>query len=185
MKLSAKKSTLTGALCLKMLIIIAVTILTFNYFNDRTVLQIVNHNTGELLYEKNLNVGDQIKLKYIHSVTKQPVYEIFVVYDKSTLALKEMLYDSFGANLPVGPETTATETTKFIVEENYYRIVYENRRFDVIPLRVGQVIADHTLIFKDEDTIRLLDIVEGGAYVEVHVKPLIGSFWKGRWLKID
>jgi len=37
------------------------------------------------------------------------------------------------------------------------------------------VVADHTLVFEDGEHLRLLDIAEGGAYVEFFVKPLFVS----------
>lgn len=131
------------------------------------------HTTDKVVYKKLVKIGDTITLDYIHSVTNQPVYETFKVKNKDTLALVEMRYDSFGANLPVGPEKLADETTRFFVEEGYYKITYPNREFDKVPLRVGQVVANHALTFSDGNRLRLLDIANGGAYIEYYVKPVL------------
>jgi len=142
--------------------------------DDQVVLQVRKYETGKIVYQKKLQLGETFTLTYIHSVTEQPVYEVFFVKDKNTLALKEMRYDSFGANLPVGPEKLRNEETKFIVEEDYYKILYQDRSFNIVPLRVGQVIADHTLVFEDGESLHLLDVADGGDYVEFYVLPI----WK-------
>lgn len=168
-------STRSGAHSLKIILLLILVILGGVYYfvinYNYTTLFIRHHDTGKILFKKRLAVNETFTLHYIHSVTNQPVDEIFYVKDPSTLALKEMHYDSFGANLPVGPEKLRNETTKFIKEDDYYKIIYENRTFDVIPLRIGQVVADHTLIFEDGSRVRFLDIANGGDYVEFYVSP--------------
>jgi len=140
------------------------------------VLIVREHETGEVLLRKGMEINESFTLDYVHSITKQPVQEIYFVRDSNTLALKEMHYDSFGSNLPVGPEHLATEDITFSVEDGYYKITYENRTFDRVPLRVGQVVADHTLLFGDGTRLRLLDVTEGGTYVDFFVKPLFDIF---------
>jgi hypothetical protein len=135
------------------------------------VLIVEEHDTGKVLFKKGMRIDQCVTLDYTHSITKQPVQEIYYVKDRNTLALKEMHYDSFGSNLPVGPEELASEKTTFSVEEGYYKITYQNRVFDRVPLRVGQVVADHALVFEDRTRLRFLDVTEGGAYVDFYVKP--------------
>lgn len=137
------------------------------------VLIVREHQTGKVLFKKGMDINEEFTLHYVHSITEQPVEEVFYVQDKNTLALREMYYDSFGSNLPVGPEKLANEKTTFIVKEGYYKVTYENRTFDRVPLRVGQVIADHRLIFKDGTRLRFLDVTRGGTYVDFYVRPLI------------
>ena len=162
---------LKKSLVVLFLIISVVTI--FFWQNGYVMFKVRNHETGEIIFSKMIKKDEIIKLEYIHSVTNQPVYEFFFIKDRHTLALKEMRYDSFGANLPVGPEKMWNEETQFIVEEGYYKILYQNRGFDVVPLRVGQVVADHTLVFENGERMRFLDFAEGGAYVEFYVQPLL------------
>ncbi|GAW93478.1 hypothetical protein KKC1_26110 [Calderihabitans maritimus] len=169
-------STLSGAHYLLIITFSIIFILTSVAVYGGThyaVFQVKDFFSGEVVFEKLVRIGTNFTLAYIHSVTNQPVYEVFTVEDNHTLAMVEMRYDSFGANLPVGPEKLADETTRFIVEDGYYKILYENRRFEKVPLRVGQVVADHTLIFPDGTRLRFLDVVDGGAYVEFYVMPLL------------
>jgi hypothetical protein len=179
MNIKKKASTGNGARYMKVIFTVIFFILTAGIYiyNNFAVFNVRVFETKKIVFQKLVKKNDVITLDYVHSVTEQPVYEDFYVKDNSTLAMKEMRYDSFGANLPVGPEKLKNEETKFIVEENCYKILYENRTFDIVPLRVGQVIADHTFIFKDKSKLRLLDIVDGGEYVEFYVKPLLVSLF--------
>ncbi len=166
-------STLRGAHSLKTAILLILVLLAPLYFtlSQYTVFSIRNHDTGKIIYQKALRISDVFRLHYIHSVTNQPVDEYFYVKNHHTLGMKEMHYDSFGANLPVGPEKLRNETTHFSKEEDYYKVTYENREFELVPLRVGQVVANHTLIFSDQHRMPFLDIAPGGAYVEFYVSP--------------
>ncbi len=168
-------STLRGAHSLKYCILLFMVILGgyYYYVNRYVVFNITDHDSGRVLFQKRLGVDESFTLHYIHSVTNQPVDEIFYIKDKYTLALREMRYDSFGANLPVGPEQLKNETTQFHKRDGYYQILYENRSFDVVPLRVGQVVANHKLFFEDGSKVRFLDIAKGGAYVEYFVSPVL------------
>ena len=174
-------STASGAHSLKIitLVVLLLTVILGGYLlNSFVMLKIREYDTGEILYQKSLKIGEPFTLEYIHSVTKQPVYEVFYVQDKDTLAIKEMRYDSFGANLPVGPEKLKDEKTNFIVEDGYYKITYEpDRSFEIVPLRVGQVVANHTLVFEDGERLAFLDVAEGGAYVQFYVTTLLGELF--------
>ncbi|MDW7675686.1 MAG: DUF1850 domain-containing protein [Bacillota bacterium] len=132
-----------------------------------------------MIYQKPVKIGASFTIAYIHSVTNQPVYEQFIIESKNVMTLTEMRYDSFGANLPVGPNKLEKETTEFIVEDGYYLIKYQNRKFNSFLLRVGQVVADHTLIFESDNKLRLQEIVKPGSSVELFVSPLL-EFSEGR-----
>lgn len=179
-------STWKGAHYIKLIILLIIALgLGASYYSTYYVIfQIRNHDTDEILFQKKLLQNSEITLQYIHSVTKQPVYEIFTVWDKNTLALKEMRYDSFGANLPVGSEQLSNETTTFIVADNYYKILYENRKFARVPLRVGKVIANHMLVFEDGTQLPILDVATGGEYVEFYVRPITEIFFGKREQKV-
>ncbi len=167
-------STRSGAHYLAICACLVITLAGAAFYarHNYAVLEVKEHDTGQILYSRLLKVGEGFDLVHVHSVTRQPVLETFCVQDNRTLALQEMRYDSFGANLPVGPEKTSFETTQFIVGDGYYKIKYRNRHFSRIPLRVGQVVADHRLVFEDGSILRFLDIAGGGAFVEISVRPV-------------
>lgn len=159
--------------CLIIIIIVSMLAAVVCAGKNFAVFKIREHFSGDIVYQRMVRVGDEFTLHYVHSVTKRPVDEVFKIDNRHELALVEMRYDSFGANLPVGSELLSGEKTDFIVEKDFYRISYQNRKFDVVPLRVGQVIADHAVKFADGPKVRLLDITQGGEYIELYVEPLI------------
>ena len=170
-------STFKGAHYITLIILIFLLAALVYAGKNYAVFKVREHFTGNVVYKKPVRVGESFTLTYIHSVTKQRVDEVYCVENPGLLAMVEMRYDSFGANLPVGPEHLADETTIFETGDGYYRITYQNRRFKLVPLMVGQVVADHTIIFGDGVKVRLLDVTHGGSYVELFVEPL---FWLNR-----
>lgn len=138
-----------------------------------TVFQVKDITTSKIIFEKRIKIGTDFTLSYIHSVTNRPVYEVFTIHDKNTLALREMRFDSFGANLPAGPEQFNDQTTYFTIKDGYYKVTYTDHTFDEISLRVGKIIPNHTLIFADGTKLRFLDLVAGGTHVEFYVQSLL------------
>ena len=57
---------------------------------------------GNVLYIKPLNKELKIVVKYIHSVERTPIIEVYKVRENG-LYLEEFLWKSFGAGLPLGP----------------------------------------------------------------------------------
>jgi hypothetical protein len=131
---------------------------------------VYDHAQGRVVFERGLSVGDEIMLEHVHSVTKRPVRETFSVLDANTVALEELWFDTFGANLPAGPEETGDTTTTFIHEGGAYRVLHHSKPLGVVPLRVGSPEVDHTVTFEDGSQLRLLDVAGRGAHVELRVR---------------
>ncbi|OEF97543.1 hypothetical protein BHF68_04880 [Desulfuribacillus alkaliarsenatis] len=132
-------------------------------------LYIVDGRTKDLLYNRNIEVEETFTLEYIHSVTNRRVFEEYRVYNEQQIEIYEMRFDEFGANLPVGPEQVDGFWTEFIVSDEYYIVRYQNRLFDRIPLQVGIVVADHTIVFADGERLRLRDIITDRSFIEILV----------------
>lgn len=160
-----------GAYSIPLIFLVLVALGGYLGFDSKVEFHIKDFHTKELIYSRTMKVGETFTLKYIHSVTKQPVYEVYSIKNKSTISVIEMRFDTFGPNLPVGPEVLEKETTSFFIEDGYYRVTFQNREFKQIPLRIGQVIANHTLIFADDTQLSLVAAAGGGRLVELSVNP--------------
>lgn len=177
-------STGNGARILK-IFIIALVLLIFSaslfyyFYNNFAVFQVKDYDSGKVLFNKVIKINDTFTLEFIHSVTMRPVYEVYFIKDKNTLALKELRFDEFGPNLPAGPETFENERTEFIIENGAYTVLFQNRNFDSILLRTGKVIANHTIIFQDNSRLVFSEITPGGSLVEYLVRPITAVFAKG------
>ena len=103
-----------GAYCIPLIFLVLVALGGYYSFDSKAQFQIKDYYTKDLIYSRTMKVGETFTLKYIHSVTKQPVYEVYSIKDKNTLSVIEMRFDTFGPNLPVGPEVLEKETTSFL-----------------------------------------------------------------------
>jgi hypothetical protein len=101
---------------------------------------ITDEQTGKILYNTAVEPGDTFGMKYVHSVNKSPVEDVFEILDDNSIMLKKTIFRSFGAGVPTGLEDGQ------VMEVGDDRIVIDNidRKIDSYLLRIGTV-AEHTL----------------------------------------
>lgn len=131
---------------------------------------VVESTTGAIALSRSAHDGQRVRLEHTHSVTKRPVTTVFSLNSTSGLAIQEMRFDTFGANLPVGPERIGEETTTFLREEDGYRVLHHNRPLGVVRLMVGGPGVDHTVTLPGGERVRLLDLVTSGTSVTLAVQ---------------
>ena len=107
-------------------------------------------------------VNDKFSVKWIHSVSKRPIVETYKIEDNLKIAIDEMRFDTYSANLPGSPEYN----TKWEYHDDYIRVYNYDVQFDAVPVVIGKVIADHALYYKGK-TIHLKDIYKPGGYVKI------------------
>ncbi len=134
-----------------------------------TGLAVVDRSTGEVVYERQVEVGEEFRLAHRHSVTRRMVYETFSVLDADTVAVEELWFDAFGANLPAGPEEVEGEQTRFVSEDGAYRVIHDSRPLGVLAVRAGSPEVNHVIRFEDGEELRLLDAARAGAHIDVVV----------------
>ncbi|MFZ5648005.1 MAG: DUF1850 domain-containing protein [Bacillota bacterium] len=146
-----------------------------------TVLEVVRGRTGEILYQCPVQVGEEFKLTFIHSVTLRPVEETYRVTSDHKIAIVEMVFDDSGPNLPAYPEGS----TRWIIEKNRWRVVGYDTLLEEISLLVAQHVADHTLLVGGRK-VSLVKTAGPGQYVRIRAAriSLIGFVWRGgsTWL---
>ncbi|GGC60151.1 DUF1850 domain-containing protein [Hoyosella rhizosphaerae] len=131
--------------------------------------EVYQPSTDTVLYSTPIAPGDPIEMEHIHSVHKQPVWEVFSVNDSAELTMREMVFNRNGANLPSGPETINGVTTTFLHEDGQFRVLHHDRPLGTIPLIVGSEAVNHTLTTANGDTVRLLDLTRPGDRVDLRV----------------
>ncbi len=123
-----------------------------------------------MLFLHEVEAGDRLLLEHTHSVTKRPVAEVFSV-GQGGIAMEEIRFDTFGANLPAGPERIGDITTTFLREDaGYYRVLHHGRPIETVPIRVGGPSVNHVLTLPDGRRVRLLDFAHRGAFTEIGVR---------------
>lgn len=161
----------------KLIIILIASLLLFFY--PIKVLQVYIFDQGEkfneIIYQSSIDTGDEVTVKWTHSVSIRPVYETYCVNDDLKFDVKEMIFDTYSANLPSQPEGQ----TKWEFREDSIRVYNYDLEFEEIPIVIGAVRANHILIFKDERIV-LKDRYKPGGYVKVRIvkKPLLSYVLK-------
>lgn len=85
-------------------------------------------------------------IRYIHSVQKTPVIEVFTLDLREGIELRETLYKDFGAGLPFLVEGSS----RFRSGGGWYRLYGINRHLRDMTFRVGRF-ADFHLLIKGEE----------------------------------
>lgn len=137
------------------------------------VLEVVDMDRERVVFSRLLPVGETFSMVHTHSITKRPVRETFRVTKDRRIAIVEMEFDHFGANLPVRPEKDGSGMTEFLVRDGKYVVRYDETVYPALHLRVGQVIAHHRLHFNDGTTADLVRLAGGGTYVQIRAGSLI------------
>jgi len=118
--------------------------------------------TEELIYRQSASPDEEFDVVWVHSVTLQPVTETYKLEAPGRIALVRMVFDDNGPNLPARPEGRQKWTIaegKFIVTD--YDLIFER-----VPVTIGAVISDHTLVYKG-NAVPLKDIYRPGGYVHI------------------
>ncbi len=147
------------------LLCIVIIIIAISFLYPVHVLQILDGSKGTtVLYETKTNIYDKFTVKWIHSVSKQPVLETYEIQEDLSIKIHEMIFNENGPNLPAGPE----QGTKWEIKNGEFRVYNYSLSFDEVPVRIGQVIADHTLIYNDI-VLPLKDVSRPGGFVRIKV----------------
>lgn len=96
---------------------------------------------GPVVWREALSPGEPVVLSYRHSVTGQPVREVYALTEGAELRVREHAYRTQGAGLgQIDGEGRVLETPG-----GWTRVVGLDRRVGTFALRVGQGPQDHRL----------------------------------------
>ena len=101
----------------------------------------VTDQRGDVVYLTPMALGDSFAIRFIHSVARRPVDEIYEI-ERDASVLRETVYDMMGAGLPASPEEGQT----FTVEDDKFHIKGFNLKIPVLTYRINKVVADHELM---------------------------------------
>ncbi|WP_431800334.1 DUF1850 domain-containing protein [Halobacillus andaensis] len=113
---------------------------------------------------------DHFKLKFTHSVHLSDVVEEYEVKDKKLYPV-EMVYEDTAIGMP----SNADEGETFEMKDGKYYISNLTGSHEFINLSVGQVRADHTVIYKN-DSYLLKDVLGAGSVIRISPKHV--SNWE-------
>ncbi|MGI6703137.1 MAG: DUF1850 domain-containing protein [Clostridia bacterium] len=126
------------------------------------VLEVRVDGSEELVFQQLAKAGSLFEVHWIHSVTLQPVIEIYLLEAPGSIPIVKMTFDEFGPNLPAHPEFNQY----WVIENGKYNVLGYERVFDRVPVTIGAVIANHNLVYNGR-SIPLKDVYRPGGYVHI------------------
>jgi len=127
---------------------------------------IIEEKTGKLLYYTDVSPGDVFSVKYIHSVNKSPIEDVFEIQQDFGIKLTKTVFHSFGAGVPceLEPGQILIRTEDSIEIRNINKEIYK------FLLKVGTV-ADHTLCIQGRE-IRLDSLTAPKQTIRLEVRRI-------------
>lgn len=155
------------------IIIIIIIILAFIPQYQALVFQ-PNDSKADLAF---IPIKDEttFQIKYTHSIHLSDVVESYKITPSQKLEQVELMYEDFAIGMPSNAE--AGETFEQI--NGSYYIKNMKRIFPFFHLRIGQIIANHTVIFNNKE-YPLSQTIVPGTSVKVEIRKLnYFELWKG------
>ncbi len=135
------------------------------------VLAISFENSGKVIAYVKVDENARFHIQYTHSVHHTPVKETYKINENKEIVQTELAYKNFAIGMP----SNATGEEKFVEKDGTYYITNMNRIFPYIDVRIGQIIANHTLILNN-DEFPLDQVVEPGSWIRLKVQPM--NLWQ-------
>lgn len=166
----------------KLLSSIALAVLFFSmllfFFPYKQVIAFTYQNQDRLLAYLPLKKEKSFQVQYTHSIHLSDVVESYRL-SKNKIIQKELAYEDFAIGMPSNAEGKEV----FQEENGIYYIKNMNRTFPFIDLRIGQVRANHRLIYENR-TYTLSKSIEPGTWVRISERKLnLWQQWKADQLK--
>ncbi|WP_237389637.1 DUF1850 domain-containing protein [Bacillus sp. USDA818B3_A] len=122
-----------------------------------------------------LNDETRFKIKYTHSIHLTDVVESYRITANHEIQQYELSYEDFAIGMP----SNAEHGERFVQRNGRYYLKNMNRIFPYFYLRVGQVRANHRVIFKQK-VYPLSKSIRPGTAVKVEIRRLtMVELWKG------
>ncbi|WP_253957758.1 DUF1850 domain-containing protein [Metabacillus halosaccharovorans] len=156
---------------LGLMIIPLLSLITFLiFFPYKSIIAFTYEDKDKILAFLPIKNEDTFRIKYTHSIHLSDVVETYSASEKE-ITLKELSYKDFAVGMPSNAEGDEV----FEVKNGTYYITNMNRHFPYIDLRLGQVRADHRMIYKDH-TYTLSNFIKPGTWIRISPQKI--SYWE-------
>lgn len=136
-------------------------------FDDALVIR--DSQTGRLLWETPVDNGLSFGIRWIHSIHRTPVVEFFRV-EGSELVEYQMSFEDYG----IGMNNQLAPGEQLVNRNGTFYVENMHRLFPEIRLYIGQVRANHTLLFQGEEIpLRTLDRPGSSITIRVEKRSII------------
>jgi hypothetical protein len=129
-----------------------------------TVLVIRDTETNQAVWSNRIADGAAFAIRWTHSIHRTPVTEYYRIRGDQ-LVLTEMTFKDYG----IGMNNELAPGEHLLVENGQFHVINMNRVFPALHLFIGQVRANHTLLFAGKE-IPLGSVDKPGAAVTIRVE---------------
>ncbi|WP_110111661.1 DUF1850 domain-containing protein [Bacillus sp. CGMCC 1.16541] len=137
--------------------------LCFVPFKEALVIE--HENSGRLIGYAWIGKSDRFKIQYTHSIHLSDVIETYEITNKNDVKQVELQYEDFAIGMP----SEGVEGATFIEKDGRYYLKDMNLVFPFIDLRIGQVVANHTLLYQNRK-IPFSSFVQEGKWIRIDYK---------------
>jgi hypothetical protein len=155
-----------AVLCIPLLLFF-VFLFSFPY---KQVIAFTYEDQDQLLAYLSLKNDKTFQIKYTHSIHLSDVVESYHLFDEDIIQT-ELAYEDFAVGMPSNAE--GDEVFEEIAGTYYIKNM--NRSFPFIDLRIGQVRANHRLIYQNK-TFTLSTYLKPGIWVRISPKKI--TLWQ-------
>ncbi|WP_243292012.1 DUF1850 domain-containing protein [Bacillus sp. FJAT-47783] len=131
------------------------------FFPYKQTIAFYFEDTNQLLLFLPLKESDTFQIEYTHSIHLSDVIETYKI-ENEKLVQTQLEYEDFAIGMP----SNAEGNERFDKKNGKYVISNMDRHFQTLDLRIGQVRADHKLIY-DEKKYKLTKWIDGGTWVRI------------------
>ncbi|MCM3573104.1 MULTISPECIES: DUF1850 domain-containing protein [Mesobacillus] len=133
----------------------------------KKALVFLTPESNDILCYVPTSAGETFKIKYKHSIHLSDVIESYKVTESNKIRQYELEYEDFAIGMP--SETVDGES--FEMKDGKYYITNMAREFSHFDMRLGQVRANHTLIYEDV-TYPLSKAIKPGSRVRIKIEEI-------------
>jgi hypothetical protein len=128
------------------------------------VLVVRDAKTNQLVWSWRVQEESPFAIRWIHSIHRSPVIEYYRVRGEH-IVLIEMSFKDYG----IGMNSELAPGEQLVTKDDGFHIVNMNQVFPALHLFIGQVRANHTLLFGEKE-IPLASLVAPGKAVVIRVE---------------
>jgi len=118
--------------------------------------------SGEIIYQRGVELGDTVLLNYIHSADATPICAVFEIQEDG-LNLVEERYSWYGAGLESGAGHHFSFQGEEVIVSGYERL------FKELPLRVARTVPQEIVIIDNSEIISLQQLAPGGTLLIIRI----------------
>jgi hypothetical protein len=123
--------------------------------------------SNDILCYVPIDAGETFKIKYKHSIHLSDVIESYKVTESDKIRQYELEYEDFAIGMP----SEIADGEDFEMKDGKYYITNMAREFSHFDMRLGQVRANHTLIYEDI-TFPLSKAIQPGSRVRIKIEKI-------------